>query len=51
MLCFHISPLLVEGKHPLAQGDHRIMAGFIGGVGEVDGADEGLLSLHILNNN
>ena len=39
MLCFHVSPLLVKGKYPLDQGNHFIVAGFIGGVGEVDGVD------------
>jgi len=29
----------VEGKHPLDQGDHLVVAGLVGGVGEVDGAD------------
>jgi hypothetical protein len=35
----HLAELLVEGKHPLDQGDHRIVAGFVGWVGEVDGSD------------
>gem|GEM_PF-5643607 len=29
--------LLMEGKHPIHQGDHLIVAGDIGGVGEIDG--------------
>jgi hypothetical protein len=29
--------LLVKGEHPIHQGDHSIVAGDIGGVGEIDG--------------
>ena len=33
------SPLLIQGKHPLDQGDHLVVASLVGRIGEVDTAD------------
>lgn len=36
---FRVRKLLVKGKHLLDKLHHAVVTGFVGGVGEVDGAD------------
>ena len=45
---FGLRELLVKVQHPLDQGHHSVVAGFIGGIGEVDGADENYIEMDLL---